>query len=206
MPAEMTDTIVTVTEAALAWILDLRAKEDEPESLGLRIEVTGIGGRDFTYDLAFEPLDEAEDDDVVGAQGGLSVVVPAASVDRLRGAVLDLPSNSAQGGLVLRNPNRPETPRLGDAIELTGTPEDKVRQLLDQQVNPAIAAHGGYASLVRVEGETAYITMGGGCQGCAMSALTLREGIEAAILGAIPEITDVVDETDHAVGANPFYS
>jgi Fe/S biogenesis protein NfuA len=206
MPAEMTDTIITVSEAALAWILDLRAAEDDPESLGLRIEVTGIGGRDFTYDLAFESLDEAAEDDVVETRGGLPVVVPAASVDNLRGAVLDLPTNSAQGGLVLRNPNRPETPRLGDAIELTGTPEEKVRQLLDQQVNPAIAAHGGYASLVKVEGETAYITMGGGCQGCAMSALTLREGIEAAILGAIPEITELVDETDHAVGANPFYS
>jgi Fe/S biogenesis protein NfuA len=206
MPAEMTDTIITVTETALKWILDLRAAEDEPESLGLRIEVTGIGGRDFTYDLAFEPLDEAADDDIVETQSGLPVVVPAASVDNLRGAVLDLPTNSSQGGLVLRNPNRPETPRLGDAIELTGTAEDKVRQLLDQQVNPAIAAHGGYASLVKVDGDTAYITMGGGCQGCAMSALTLREGIEAAILGAIPEITEVVDETDHAVGANPFYS
>ena len=88
---------------------------------------------------------------------------------------------------------------------MTGTTEEKVRQLLDQQVNPAIAAHGGYASVVKVEDSTAYITMGGGCQGCAMSALTLREGIESAILSAIPEITEVVDTTDHSVGENPYY-
>ena len=59
--------------------------------------------------------------------------------------------------------------------------------------------------MVKVEGDTAYITMGGGCQGCAMSAMTLREGIESAILGAIPEITEVVDTTDHSVGENPYY-
>ena len=133
------------------------------------------------------------------------VVVPAESVENLVGATLDLPSNPDQGGLVLRNPNRPQIPRLGDPIELTGTVEDKVRQLLDQQVNPAIAAHGGFASLNKVEGSAAYITMGGGCQGCAMSALTLREGIESAILGSIPEITEVVDTTDHSSGENPFY-
>jgi Fe/S biogenesis protein NfuA len=98
------------------------------------------------------------------------------------------------------------TPQLGAAIELTGTPEEKVRRLLEVQVNPAIAAHGGFASLVKVEGSAAHITMGGGCQGCAMSALTLREGIESAILANIPEITEVVDTTDHTSGENPFYS
>jgi Fe/S biogenesis protein NfuA len=206
MAVDVTDRIITVTDTALARILELRAAEDEPASLGLRIEITGVRGADFTYDLSFEPLAEADDDDLVAAQGELSVVVPNDSAADLRGSVLDLPSNTEQGGLVLRNPNKPRTPQLGEAIDLEGTPEEKVRQLLEQQVNPAIAAHGGFASVVRVDGETAYITMGGGCQGCAMSALTLREGIEAAILSAIPEIKEVVDETDHAVGANPFYS
>jgi len=205
MSDTVTEPIITVTDQALAKILELRAAEENAEGLGLRIEVTGVRGADFTYDLAFEPLDERADDDHVHEQGGLPVVVPAGSVDNLRGATLDLPSNPDQGGLVLRNPNRPATPRLGDPIELEGTPEEKVRQLLDKQVNPAIAAHGGYASVVRVEGSTAYITMGGGCHGCALSAMTLRQGIEAAILGAIPEITEVVDTTDHSVGANPYY-
>lgn len=201
-----TTPIVRVTDAALAKILELRDAEEGPDELGLRIEVTGVRGPDFTYDLAFEPLAECDADDVVRQQDGLSIVVPAASVERLAGATLDLPSNPDQGGLVLRNPNRPATPRLGEAIELSGTPEEKVRRLLDVQVNPAIAAHGGFAALARVEGSTAYITMGGGCQGCALSALTLREGIESAILANVPEITEVIDTTDHAVGENPFYS
>jgi Fe/S biogenesis protein NfuA len=164
-----------------------------------------VRGPEFSYDLAFEPLADCDADDVRRDQGGLTVVVPADSVERLLGSTLDLPSNADQGGLVLRNPNRPEIPQLGDPIELTGSVEDRVRQLLDQQVNPAIAAHGGFASLIKVDGSAAHIAMGGGCQGCAMSALTLREGIETAILAAIPEITEVVDTTDHSSGENPFY-
>ncbi len=200
-----TQPVVRLTDDALAKVLELRSAEEDPDGLGLRIEVTGSEGRDFTYDLSFEPLAENDPEDVVREQDGLPIVVPAASVDQLRGAVLDIPANAAQGGLVLRNPNRPASPSLGDPIELTGTPEEKVRQLLDQQVNPAIAAHGGYASLEKVDGSAAYILMGGGCQGCALSAMTLRQGIETAILDAIPEITEVIDVTDHGAGENPFY-
>ena len=201
-----TDRTITITDRAHAQILELRAAEDDGDSLGLRIEVTGVRGADFTYDLAFEPIAEADDDDHRYDDRGLTVVIPADSVANLEGATLDLPSAASQGGLVLRNPNRPETPTLGEAIELEGTPEEKVRQLLDRQVNPALASHGGYATLMKVEGTAAHISMGGGCQGCAVSAMTLRDGIEAAILANVPEITEVVDTTDHAAGENPFYS
>ena len=106
---------------------------------------------------------------------------------------------------MLRNPNRPDP--LGDIdLELTGDPAEKVTQLLEKAVNPALAAHGGFATLERVEGDTAYVTMGGGCQGCAVSAITLREGIEAAIKSAVPEITEVVDTTDHEAGENPYFT
>lgn len=204
--ATVTDQILRVTDAALDKILELLRAEDDPETLGLRIEVTGVKGADYTYDLAFEAIADNEPDDVVREQGGLTVSVPSDSVGKLQGATLDLPSNAEQGGLVLRNPNRPSTPQLGEAMELTGTPEEKVRQLLDAQVNPAIAAHGGFATLVKVEGATAHVTMGGGCQGCAMSAMTLRDGIQSAILANVPEIAEVVDDTEHAAGENPFYS
>src|SRR4051812_21423228 len=205
MSETITEPVITVTENALAKILELRQDEDAPETLCLRIEVTGVRGSDFTYDLSFEPLEECDDDIRLHEQDGLTIAVPNESVANLMGATLDLPSNASQGGLVLRNPNRPEVPRLGDPIALVGTAGEKVQQLLDQQVNPAIAAHGGNASLVKVEDDKAYITMGGGCQGCAMSAMTLRDGIETAILAAIPEITEVVDTTDHSVGENPYY-
>jgi Fe/S biogenesis protein NfuA len=199
--------LLTVTETARDKILELRAQEDEPDGLGLRIEVTGVRGVDYTYDLTFDPIAEADVDagDVVEKAGELAVIVPAESIDALRGATLDLPSNGGQAGLVLRNPNRPD-PLSGAHLELTGTAAEKIQQLLEGQINPALASHGGFAQLDRVEGEIAYVTMGGGCQGCAVSAMTLREGIARSIKEAIPEITDVQDVTDHAQGENPYYT
>jgi Fe/S biogenesis protein NfuA len=199
------DIVLEVTEPAVEQVLTLRAAEDDGDSLGLRIEITGVAGVEFTYDLSFEPVADADPDagDSVVHQGGLPVIVPADSIDRLRGATLDLPRNGNEG-LVMRNPNRPN-PLAGIDLELSGDVTERINQLLEQSVNPALAAHGGYAKLEGIKDDAAYVTMGGGCQGCAVSALTLRDGIEAAILEAIPEITSVVDATDHTAGANPFY-
>lgn len=197
-------TVISVTEEARERILELRAAEDASGTLGLRVAVTGTRGVEYTYDLSFEPVDEADADDVVAHSGDLPIIVPADSVERLQGATLDLPRNPNQGGLVLRNPNRPD-PLSGNDLELTGDTADKIRQLLEQRINPALAAHGGYAELMGVDGDKAFVTMGGGCQGCAISAMTLREGIERSIKEAVPEITEVVDTTDHSAGENPFY-
>jgi Fe/S biogenesis protein NfuA len=199
------DLILEVSHAARAKVLEIRAGEDAPDSLALRVEVTGVNGADYAYDLAFEPLADASDGDNVSVQDGLPVVIPAGSIDELRGAVLDLPTHAGQGGLVIRNPNRPN-PLVGRSIELTGDLADKVQQLLAEAINPSLASHGGYASLVGVEDTTVFLSMGGGCQGCALSAATLREGIQVAIKEAIPEVTDIVDVTDHDAGENPFYA
>jgi Fe/S biogenesis protein NfuA len=201
----LTEPVISVTEDALAQILELRAKEEDGDELCLRIEVVGTSGVDYQYDLAFATIDEVIEGDSVATAGDLPVIVPAASVSKLVGATLDLPS-SDQPGLVLRNPNRPN-PLAGQDIDLSGTTEEKVRQLLEQSINPALASHGGFAVLERIEDEhRAIVTMGGGCQGCAVSAITLREGIEAAIKEAVPEITEVVDGTDHAAGENPYFT
>jgi Fe/S biogenesis protein NfuA len=197
-------TVISVTEEARVRILELRAAEEHADTLGLRVAVTGTRGVEYTYDLSFEPVAEADEHDVVAYNGDLPVIVPGESVDRLQGATLDLPRNPNQGGLVLRNPNRPD-PLSGNDLELTGDTADKIRQLLEQRINPALAAHGGYAELMGVDGDKAFVTMGGGCQGCAISAMTLREGIERSIKEAVPEITEVVDTTDHSAGENPFY-
>ena len=199
--------VLTVTDPAREKILELRSQEDEPDTLGLRIEVTGVQGVEYTYDLTFDPVAEADETagDVIEAQGGLPVIVPAESIDALRGATLDLPTTTGQQGLVLRNPNRPD-PLSGAHIELSGSVEEKVQQLLEGQINPSLAMHGGYAGLDRVEGDKVFVTMGGGCQGCAVSAMTLREGIARSIKEAIPEVAEVVDTTDHEMGENPYYT
>jgi Fe/S biogenesis protein NfuA len=124
--------------------------------------------------------------------------------------VLDIPRDPGQGGMVIRNPNRPDPMGAlppGVADELTGSVAERVEQLLQGHINPSLAAHGGYASLVDVSDDgVVRVLMGGGCQGCSVSAVTLSEGIKRMILEAIPEVVDVVDATDHAAGESPFYS
>lgn len=205
-PDERVDQLMTVTEAALAKVLEVRNEEDDPAGLALRVSITGSQGVDYVYDLAFFEIGAAPEDDVRWEVDDLSFLIPAEDREKLAGATLDLPSNPTQGGLVIRNPNRPNP--LGDigTLELTGEIPEQVGQLIAERINPALASHGGYATLVGIEGSTAYVTMGGGCQGCSMSAATLTEGIRSAILEAVPEILEVVDATDHSAGENPFYS
>ena len=202
----MTDApLLTITDAARQKILDVRAGEPDPDSLALWLDVSGVQGNSFTYDMYFHRLDEAGADDAVQPDVDISVVVPGDSADKVRGSTLDV----AGGGMVLQNPNSPSPAPAAAArppADLSGPVAQRVLQVLDEQINPAIAAHGGRADLVAVEEPIAYLHLSGGCQGCGMAAATLRQGIEVAIFDAVPEITEVVDATDHASGANPYYA
>ena len=201
-----TDVVLSVTDAALEAVLAIRAEEPDPAALARRGEITGSNGAEYTYDLSFEDLTAVGDDHVRYTVGDLTVAIPEGSVENLRGAELDLPRSAGQGGLVIRNPNRPN-PLAGVELVLSGDIAEKVQQLLEGSINPALASHGGYAELVGVDEEDrVYVTMGGGCQGCAASAATLRDGIRRSIQDAIPEVADVIDATDHAAGENPFYT
>jgi Fe/S biogenesis protein NfuA len=205
MSTDTDTTLIDITPAAMETVLGILAEEDDPEALGLRIEITGTKGVDYIYDLSFDELANMVEGDVVTQVGDLQVVVPEATVDALRGSVLDVPRTSGQGGLVIRNPNRPD-PLAGVDLNLEGSVAEKVTQLLEQSINPSLASHGGFATLLGVEEESkVYLTMGGGCQGCAMSAMTLRDGIDRTIRAAIPEVTEIIDATEHSEGENPFY-
>jgi Fe/S biogenesis protein NfuA len=202
-----TDTdlvVITVTPEAIERILELRLQEDDPPGLALRVEVTGTSGVEYAYDLTFDPIAEADAADLQYQQGDLPVIVPTGSIEQLTGSTLDIPSGGG-AGLVLRNPNRPD-PLSGKHLELTGTIAEKVQQLLSEQINPSLASHGGFAELKGVEDDKVYVTMGGGCQGCAVSAMTLRDGIARSITESIPEVSEVVDLTDHDAGETPYYS
>ncbi|MDQ3145459.1 MAG: NifU family protein [Actinomycetota bacterium] len=196
-------SVVTITDSARSTILGLRAVEPDGDDLALRLDVTGQDGLEYLYELTFEPLAEAGPDDALGRSGELPVLVPAAAVDKLRGATLDEVDPT---GLVLRNPNRPSPAAPSAPLHLEGSVEERLQQLLDGEINPMLAQHGGFATLDRVEGDTAYLGMGGGCQGCGLAKMTLTEGIKTAVEDAIPEIARVVDVTDHAAGENPFFA
>ncbi|HEY8215634.1 MAG TPA: NifU family protein [Acidimicrobiia bacterium] len=203
----MTEPVLTITDAARAKILEVRAGEDEPETLALFVEIAGQQDGAFTYTMELRPLAEAGDADVVQRHDDLSVVIAGDNADDLRGATLDL----GGGGMVMQNPNRPpqpsvEAPWSPDAdTELVSDVARTVIAVLEEQINPAIAAHGGRADLVAVEEPVAYLVLSGGCQGCGLASVTLSQGIEVAIVDAVPEIETVVDVTDHASGVNPYF-
>ena len=125
--------------------------------------------------------------------------------------MLDVNPDSDEGGMFIENPNRPPRPpasspvMTGPPVDLSGDVAQRVLQVLEQQINPSIAAHGGRADLVAVEGEVAYLRLSGGCAGCGMAAVTLSQGIEVALRESVEEITRIIDVTDHASGTNPYY-
>ena len=209
-----TSPIVSLTPEAHRVVREALDQEPEPASLALWLEVRGVQDGAFVYDLFFQAPSDADEADQVRADGDVSVVVPAGSVDRLRGARLEW-SEDGGGGLVLVNPNTPTPEEVSPSVPpevlaagITGPLAQRVVGVLEQSVNPSIASHGGRADLLALDTDAgiAYLRLSGGCQGCAMSQMTLKQGIETTLLEEVPELTRVIDVTDHGGGENPFYS
>ncbi len=217
--------LVRITEVASSAVLQIRARDPAPERLALWLEITGSRGPDYTYAMYLLSLDEASEEDAVVDHDDLPIVVTASSIDKVRDATIDFQGDLYEGGgLLLDNPNK-EGPPMGmlpvmptpaparaspavgtaPAADLSGDVAQRVSQVLNQSINPQIAAHGGRADLVAVEDDVAYLRLSGGCQGCGMATVTLSQGIEVAITESVPEINRVVDVTDHASGTNPYF-
>jgi len=211
---EVAAALVTVTEDARKVVIEAIAGEPDTENVALWLEVRGVQGGNFAYDLYFQARRDAADEDAVFVDGDdLTIVVPSASVDRLRGARLEW-SEDGSGGLVLVNPNSPTPEEASPGVPadvlaagIAGEAAQHVVSVLDQVINPSIASHGGRADLVAFDAAegVAYLRLSGGCQGCAMSRMTLTQGIEVALRDEVPQITRVVDVTDHTGGENPYY-
>jgi Fe/S biogenesis protein NfuA len=203
--------VLAITPEARATVLEVLANESESDTLALWLEVSGEAGGAYTYDMYFQAVADAGSGDVVQSDDVLPVVVPSTSVDRLQGATLDFVTDtSGEGGLVIVNPNTPTAPTLAGLgsipeVDMSDPFAQRVVAVLEQQVNPSIASHGGRADLVAVEDASVYLRLSGGCQGCGMAKATLSQGIEVILREAIPEIANVVDVTDHADGTNPYY-
>ena len=200
----MTDsTVLSVEPDALDMIRQLRDNEPGDDEFALSIEVTGFRGPQFSYELAFVPLADKADNWAEERHDDLAIIFPKADSGKLDGAVLEL----TEQGLAMNNPNKPASPDLSapPAGDLSGPLVDRVEQVITEQVNPAIASHGGGAELVSVDGTIAYLRLFGGCQGCGLAQVTLKQGIERILLESIPELSQVVDVTDHASGDSPYY-
>jgi len=186
--------MITFTEVARRKVLELLAAEGRQGS-ALRFAVSGRMGGVFQYRLAFMKPEEREPGDVVFDAGGFEVAVDARSAPHVAGTSVDYVETPSQSGFKIDNPNPLWTDALASAVQ----------RLMDEEINPALASHGGFAHLLDLRDGVAYVELGGGCQGCGMAHVTLKRGIEARIREAVPEVTGVVDVTDHAGGANPYF-
>lgn len=201
--------ILMISDDAVTKIREIRDGETSDEPLGLHLEITGVRGPEFVYELSFAPVSDAQEGDAVHTYGGdLVVVITAKDAEKFDGATLTMGSDPANPSLSINNPNVPATPIMASAVpvgDLTGPLAEKVQTLLDANINPSIASHGGAAQLISVDEGTVYLQLSGGCQGCGMASVTLKQGIERILKDNLPEIVEVVDVTDHASGGDPYY-
>ncbi len=207
----MVDQLLTITDEAMKMVQEARNAENDADSLALWIEIIGSRGNAYDYDLYFQSMEDASPSDVLISSDGSSdvpVVIPAPSVELIRGSRLEW-SDDGEGGLVMINPNTPAGDNgLPEGVvegDFSSPVAQRILEVIDEDINRAIASHGGYAELVAVGDGVAYVRMMGGCQGCGLASVTLSQGIEAAIKNAVPEIRRVADVTNHNAGTNPFY-
>ena len=186
--------MITVTEKAVEKIQELMVSKSLTEH-ALRITITGRGPAGFMYQLQFVPEDSASEDDERVEVGLFRVLVDPQTAPNLDGSTLEFIDEISSRGFNIENPN----PLWTDPIALS------IQEVIDNRINPAVAGHGGYVSLLDVKNDTAFIALGGGCQGCGLADVTLKQGIEVMIKENIPQITRVIDTTDHAAGQNPYY-
>ena len=198
--SEKTPTMLTFTPRAVEMVRSFMAMDDGGD-LALRILVTGGSPVAPAFELTLVDADDAQEGDLELESEGFTIFVDRESASRLEGAQLDFVERVNESGFeVIPAPlQRPTSAPSGPIAE-------KVQAILDERVNPSIASHNGKILLVDVKGTEIFMEMTGGCQGCAMSRMTLRQGVERQLREAIPEITVIHDVTDHASGENPFYA
>ncbi|MBR44124.1 MAG: hypothetical protein CME18_06900 [Gemmatimonadetes bacterium] len=189
-----------------AEVLETILAGDPNPSQALRIAVTGPTTAPH-FDLTLIEISESTEDERSFHVNDIQVLIREKDLGLLEGATVDYVERANESGFEIR-PDEERIPKSTlkrtDSGEPTGEIADAVRMVLDNQVNPAISAHGGMISLVDVEDTDIYVEMSGGCQGCALSRMTLRQGVERMLRDAVPELTAVHDVTDHSSGENPY--
>ncbi len=189
--------VITVTEVAKKKFLETIEAEGR-QGHGLRVIVSNAGTQQPEFALNFVAPDEVREDDRIDDVGEFKVYMDPQSAKHLEDATIDFIEDLTESGFKV------DAPKAG-IPRPSGPVAEAVQTVLQEKINPAIAAHGGQVSLVAVEDATAYLRFGGGCQGCGMVNVTLKQGVEKTLFEDVPQITKVMDVTDHAAGTNPYY-
>ncbi len=174
---------------------------------GLRLTMSGKVPN-IEYALAFVEAGKEELGDISVEANGVKVFMELKNGKFLEDVKIDFLQTLQQTGFKVENPKViPEQPAAPTTPANLDTPEAiAVQKVLDTEINPGVASHGGHITLIDVKDQVAYVQLGGGCQGCGMASVTLQQGVITAIQKAVPSITNVMDVTDHAGGANPYFS
>lgn len=189
----------TITDSALKKFKSI-LEEENRQGQGIRVTAQrGVSPFSVEFGLAFVEAGQEHAADKVIENSGLTFYVDPDSAPLVEGAIVDYVTGLSESGFKITNPNTSAPSRP------TGPVAEKVQQIINSQINPAIAGHGGFVSLIDVKDNVAYLRFGGGCQGCGMVDVTLKQGVEVMIKEAVPEIQAVMDVTDHADGKNPYY-
>jgi len=189
-------------QPAVAFTSDASSKlaeviEGHPNPVaGLRLQITGRADGELQHVLSMVEDGAQIEGDIFIEADGIGVFIERRNVRYLDGIEIHFEDQPGQSGLEFRNPN----PLWFDEREAA------VQRVFDDQINPAIASHGGVVNLLGVEDSTAFVEFGGGCQGCGMIAVTLKQGVETAVFEQVPSIDRIVDSTDHDSGENPYYA
>ena len=186
--------MITITESARKKILEIM-KSQARQRVALRVAIRGRGPDGFRYEFGLTGEEEKGANDIEIDTDGFKVFVDPESVSNLKGATLDFVHGLQESGFKIENPNPLWTEPRALAVQ----------EVIDTQINPGVAMHGGHVALLDVKDDIVYIALGGGCQGCGMADVTLKQGIEVMIRKAVPEIRQIIDTTDHAGGTNPYY-
>jgi Fe/S biogenesis protein NfuA len=196
--------VLEISGSAVDKIAELIAKANQPDR-AVRVSIQGDAhGGGYQTEFKFVNESEVDAEDVFQDAGPFRLVFDPQSAEVLDGASVDFDEEKYRGGFHIKYPesiydNLPASKEWDDPVAV------EVQKIIDRHINPSIAAHGGWVELLEVKGETAYIEMGGGCKGCAMSYMTLKSGIESAIMEGVPGVKSVLDTTQHAEGTNPYY-
>ncbi len=194
---------LTFTDRARDMVLSFMDLDED----GLQALRIAVEGSPFApnYELTLVEAENRSESDIEVDAGQFSVLVDQASIDRLDGAKVDFIETIQESGFQI-TPD-PETAKASvENAGPQGALAERVSQILETEINPAIASHGGVINLVDVQGTEIFIEMAGGCQGCAMSRMTLRQGVERMVSQAVPEVTAIHDVTDHDSGDNPYFT
>ena len=192
--------MVNITESAQEYLIELLKKQN-CEGISVRIFILDAGSPKAETCISFCRPGEEKADDEVKQYEGFQTFIERHSIPFLEDAVVDFAKDSMGGQLTIKAPNS-RLPKISDESSI----EDRVNYVLYNEINPGLAAHGGNVTLEEIfEEDVAVLRFGGGCQGCGMVDVTLKDGVEKALLEQILQLKEVRDVTDHSVKENAYY-